>query len=45
VGRHTNAQIAAELCLSVKTIEAHMRNLFRTLDVLEGRGAAHGGSG
>ena len=33
VDRKTNAQIADELFLSVKTIESHMRNLFRKLDV------------
>ena len=33
VDRRTNAEIADELFLSVKTIESHMRNLFRKLDV------------
>ncbi len=33
VDRKTNAEIADELFLSVKTIESHMRNLFRKLDV------------
>ena len=33
VDRNTNAQIAAELFLSLKTIESHMRNIFRKLDV------------
>ena len=33
VDRMTNKQIAAELYVSLKTVEAHMRNLFRKLDV------------
>jgi DNA-binding NarL/FixJ family response regulator len=31
--RKTNEEIATELFLSVKTIETHMRNIFRKLDV------------
>ena len=31
--RRTNPEIASELFLSVKTIETHMRNIFRKLDV------------
>jgi DNA-binding CsgD family transcriptional regulator len=33
VDRRTNAQIAAELYLSRKTVESHVRNLFHKLDV------------
>ena len=38
VDRKTNKQIAAELFVSLKTVEAHMRNLFRKLDVSVARG-------
>ena len=33
VDRRTNPAIAAELFLSLKTVETHMRNIFRKLDV------------
>jgi DNA-binding NarL/FixJ family response regulator len=31
--RRTNPEVASELFLSVKTIETHMRNIFRKLEV------------
>ena len=41
VDRKTNSQIAAELFLSRKTVETHLRNIFRKLGVSTRVEAAH----
>ena len=40
VDRRTNPEIADALFLSPKTVETHMRNIFRKLDLLSRRGRA-----
>jgi len=41
VDRKTNPQIAAELFLSQKTVETHLRNIFHKVDVSSRVGLAH----
>ena len=41
VERKTNPQIAAELYLSQKTVETHLRNIFHKINVSSRVGLAH----